>query len=165
MEENYETRFELIWRKSLQMLEMLVVFMSGLSTSCLAALIANVETHFVLFSCKICLQIELFFTLVLHLLFLWEWSSQPNRFPSGSVTFRASLWYSGSNLGPSKNNKMANLYNRSWNFGKHEAGQDIALVSFDSVVSTAEKPSGRSLCLTPSKGKHSLAVIFSAQVA
>lgn len=59
---------------------------------------------------------------------------------------------------------MASLCNRSQNLGKHEAGQDLALVSLDSVMSTAEKPSGRNLCLTPSKDEHSLADIFSAQV-
>lgn len=60
---------------------------------------------------------------------------------------------------------MANLCNRSRNLGKHEAGWDLALVSLGSVMSTVEKPSGRSLCLTPSKDEHSAAVIFSAQVA
>lgn len=126
--------------------------MSGLSTSCLAVLITNTVinaaffTHtkpFVLVWCKICLQIELFFTPVFA-----PFISVRMVFPIKQDFLLAvlSLQLYSDILGqaqvPLKIIIVANLCTRMWNFGKHETGQDLALVSLDSLVSTAEKPSG-----------------------
>lgn len=73
------------------MLEMLVVYLSGLSTSCSAALLANIEISFVLVLCKICLQIELFKNQSWAFYFCENGPPNQVGFPSGSVVFRASL--------------------------------------------------------------------------